>query len=271
MEWKGLKYKMDEYCFMIQPFDSGKFDKRYNDIFKPAIEAAGLIAYRVDEDETAEIPIETIEEKIKSACICLADITLDNPNVWYEVGYALASNKITILLCSDEREGNTYPFDIRQRSITQYKTESQSDFNVLTKTLTSKLKKLKNKQVVNRLAVIEEVDNISGLSYQEVAFITAVLAVQDMPDEIVSAWAIKEQMKKSGFNEVAFNICIRKLIAKNFIELSDTCDYNGNEYRGIEITNKGSNWILENEDKFSLEYNEKGNIDDGIDLDLPFN
>lgn len=68
---------MDEYCFVIQPFDNEKFDKRYHDIFKPAIEATGLSSYRVDEDESVEIPIDTIEEKIKSASICLADITLD--------------------------------------------------------------------------------------------------------------------------------------------------------------------------------------------------
>ena len=54
--------KMDEFCFMIQPFDGGKFDKRYEDVFKPAIEAAGLEAYRVDNDDLATVPIEMIEE-----------------------------------------------------------------------------------------------------------------------------------------------------------------------------------------------------------------
>jgi hypothetical protein len=29
-------------CFVIQPFDSGKYDKRFHDVYKPAIEAAGL-------------------------------------------------------------------------------------------------------------------------------------------------------------------------------------------------------------------------------------
>ena len=34
-------------CFVIQPFDSGgKFDKRYLDVFRPAILAAGLKPYR---------------------------------------------------------------------------------------------------------------------------------------------------------------------------------------------------------------------------------
>jgi hypothetical protein len=259
---------MGDFCFVIQPFDNGKFDKRYKDTFKPAIEAAGLEAYRVDEDDAVIIPIETIEEKIKAAAICIADITENNPNVWYEVGYALASNKVTILLCSDERQGNSYPFDIRQRNVTQYKTESQSDFDFLKSTLTSKLKKMKEQQPIKQINPLNDELNISGLSYQEVSFLAGVLSVQDIPDEVVTTWGIKEQMKKSGFNDIAFNICIRKLLAKNFIEISEECDYNGNEYRGVIITDIGSKWILENESKFSFEYKEEEGT---MDSEIPFN
>lgn len=51
-------------------------------------------------------------------------------------------------------------------------------------------------------------------------------------------------MKKIGLNEVAFNICVRKLLVKQFIEISDTCDYHGNEYRGIEF--KGVQYMAKN-------------------------
>lgn len=34
-----------EICFVIQPFDSAKYDKRYDDIYRPAIEAAGFEPY----------------------------------------------------------------------------------------------------------------------------------------------------------------------------------------------------------------------------------
>ena len=37
-------------CFVIQPFDSGKFDKRFDSVFKPAIKNAGMDAYRVDQE-----------------------------------------------------------------------------------------------------------------------------------------------------------------------------------------------------------------------------
>ncbi len=30
---------MKEYCFVIQPYDGGDFDNRYDDIIKPALES----------------------------------------------------------------------------------------------------------------------------------------------------------------------------------------------------------------------------------------
>ena len=53
-------------CFVIQPFDNGRFDKRYIDTFNPAIEAAGLEAYRVDYDPSVLVPIESIENLISN-------------------------------------------------------------------------------------------------------------------------------------------------------------------------------------------------------------
>lgn len=262
---------MDEFCFMIQPFDGGKFDKRYEDVFKPAIEAAGLEAYRVDNDDLATVPIDMIEEKIKAATICVADITLDNPNVWYEVGYAMASNKTTILICSDERVGN-YPFDIRQRNVLQYKTESKSDFDDLRNKLSKRITKLKsNVSIIQTASISREFDDFEGLSYQEVIFLAAVLAVQDTPDEYVPIWNVKEQMKRNGFNEIAYSICCRKLLNKKYIEMSIEHDYEGNEYNGIGITDNGNEWILKNENKFSFEC--KGSLDSfmGVDDTLPFN
>jgi hypothetical protein len=68
-------------CFVIQPFDAGKFDKRFEDVYKTAIEAANLEPYRVDNDPSVRVPIDAIEDGIGRAAICLAEITTDNPNV----------------------------------------------------------------------------------------------------------------------------------------------------------------------------------------------
>ncbi len=81
-------------CFVIQPFDDGgKFDKRYKDVFDPAIREAGLEPYRVDNDPAVSVPIDNIQDGIRRASACLADITENNPNVWFELGYALSSDK----------------------------------------------------------------------------------------------------------------------------------------------------------------------------------
>lgn len=243
---------MEKFCFMIQPFDGGKFDKRYEDVFKPAIIEAGLEPYRVDSDDLAQIPINTIEDKIKAAAVCVADITLNNPNVWYEVGYALASNVTTILICSDERE-DKYPFDVSSRNILRYKTESMSDYNEFKEKLVSRINKLKNNISLESIETLSrKTDDFDGLSYQEVAFIGALMSTQDSPEEFVSAWGIKEQMKKSGLNELAFNLCARKLVASGFVHMSTLTDYNGNEYIEYNLTDKGNDWVIKNTDKFSL-------------------
>ncbi len=129
-------------CFVIQPFDSGKFDKRYEAVFKPPVEAAGLEPYRVDRDPTVEVPIEAIEEGIRNASICLADITSDNPNVWYELGFAFAAGRPVVMVCSDERTGKKYPFDIQHRAVTPYQSEAPQDFNELQAAVTERLKSL---------------------------------------------------------------------------------------------------------------------------------
>ena len=90
-------------CFVMQPFDQGVFDQRYEDVIKPAINDAGLEAYRVDQDPKVSIPIKEIENGIREATICLAEITVDNPNVWFELGYAIACRKQVVLICSEER------------------------------------------------------------------------------------------------------------------------------------------------------------------------
>ena len=260
---------MENFCFMIQPFDGGRFDKRYEDIYKPAIIAAGLDAYRVDADDLAQVPIDTIEEKIRAATICVADITLNNPNVWYEVGYAYASNKIVVLVCSDERT-EEYPFDVRSRNILNYKTESASDYQEFQQSLTKRINKLKtNSTVISVTSVNTEIDNFEGLTYQEITFLGAILSSQDSMDEYVSAWSVKEQMKRNGLNEISFNICMRKLLAKKFIETSVVNDYSGNEYNGILITQKGNEWILENEEKFCVEYHAEKE-DHITEFKLPF-
>jgi nucleoside 2-deoxyribosyltransferase len=102
-------------CCVFQPFDGGDFDKRFDEIIVPAIEAAGMEPYRVDRDAGAMIPIDTLHHEIRSAVICLADITTLNPNVMYELGYAIAGGKDVVLISGPATE--KFPFDIQHRTV----------------------------------------------------------------------------------------------------------------------------------------------------------
>lgn len=126
-------------CFVIQPFDNGCFDKRYEDVFAPAIQAAGFEPYRVDRDPAAAIPIENIEEGIRRADACLADISTNNPNVWFELGFAIAVSKPVILVCEHQPD-RRFPFDVQHRSIILYKTESARDFDSLKTRIIQRIK-----------------------------------------------------------------------------------------------------------------------------------
>ncbi|HEU5411664.1 MAG TPA: hypothetical protein VFU57_11630, partial [Candidatus Acidoferrales bacterium] len=76
------------------------YDKRYRDVLEPAVKEAELEPYRVDRDPSVAVPIDDIEKGIRESEICLADITTDNPNVWYEVGFAFANSKPVVLICA---------------------------------------------------------------------------------------------------------------------------------------------------------------------------
>jgi hypothetical protein len=144
-------------CFVIQPFDRGPFDKRHPDVLKPAMAEAELEPYRVDEDPNATILIDDIEAGIRGSEVCLADITNDNPNIWYEVGFAIANGKPVVLICADPRPTSP-PFDVSQRHIIFYSLDSPSDFEKLQKEVTIRLKaQIKKTEAMQTVASLSPV------------------------------------------------------------------------------------------------------------------
>jgi nucleoside 2-deoxyribosyltransferase len=168
-------------CFVIQPFDSDKYDKRFDDVFAPAIQDAGVDPYRVDRDHTVDVPIEAIEAGIRSAAVVFADITADNPNVWYELGVAFAMGKPVVMVCSKER--TKYPFDIQHRSVISYRSDAPSDFASLRVTITERVKAMLAKgETIRQVADTEQVAPVAGLSQPEL-FVLSILAGSVMPTQ----------------------------------------------------------------------------------------
>lgn len=96
--------------FCVMKFESD-FNELYQDVIKPQCEQFGLQAIRADEYYTSTPIISDITRDISEASIIICDITMDNPNVFYELGYAHALQKTTILL-ADKEKRKQLPFDI---------------------------------------------------------------------------------------------------------------------------------------------------------------
>lgn len=95
--------------FVIMQFTE-EFDNLYAQVIKPICINFGMECIRADECNSTGLILNDIIQSIKEASIIIADITPNNPNVFYEVGYAHAINKPTILL--SDRKRDKLPFDV---------------------------------------------------------------------------------------------------------------------------------------------------------------
>ena len=96
--------------FSIMKFEKD-FDDLYNEVITPSANKFGYQSLRADECYTTTEIIDDIIKEISHASIIIADITMDNSNVFYELGYAHALHKPTILL-ADVNKRSVLPFDI---------------------------------------------------------------------------------------------------------------------------------------------------------------
>ena len=262
-----------EKCFVIQPFDNDKFDKRFVDIFKPAIEKADLDAYRIDKDLSVRIPIDEIEKNISESNLCFAEITTDNPNVWYELGYAFACEKDVVMVCSEEREGK-FPFDIQHRHIIRYKTGSKSDFESLEDTITRKIKAFRSKTKTVKAINSTPIADREGLKSHEITLLVLIVENQITSEDSLSVYQLKDEMNKAGYTDVATSVGIRTLKKKGLIETLVANDEwnNHQEYLACKLTDSGEEWIMENQEKleFKITQSQENKSKDEEYDDLPF-
>lgn len=97
------------FAFVLMPFSS-EFDDIYKMGIKETANSLGIKAERVDEQIYQEGILERIYRQIEAADIIIADMSGQNPNVFYEVGYAHAKEKTCILLT---KKSEDIPFDLK--------------------------------------------------------------------------------------------------------------------------------------------------------------
>lgn len=198
----------------------------------------------------------------------MADVTEDNANVWYELGYAFASKKSVVMVCSNDRK-NKYPFDIQHRSVIGYKTEDISDFEKLKNDITGKLKAILEKNSMAQFSSIEERALQCALSMLELRILELIAGELVSSSEYTSVYGIKNDAQKYGFESLGFNLAYRKLIEMGLIcdkDIDDGFHHEGS-YRAVSVTDDGWKWIEENKSIFSLV---KKPIKNEIRDDIPF-
>lgn len=94
------------------------FNRIYEELLKPALQEAGFEVFRADEEERAGDIRTDMFQELLAADLVVADLTLDNPNVWYELGVRHALRERGVVLVQGPR--STSPFDIYTDRKRQY-------------------------------------------------------------------------------------------------------------------------------------------------------
>lgn len=98
----------DPRAFIVMEF-SQAYNDLYAHVIKPVCKSLSISTLRADERHGPGMILVDIERQIAESNVVIAEISPTNANVFYEVGYAHALRKPTILLAL---RGTKLPFDI---------------------------------------------------------------------------------------------------------------------------------------------------------------
>jgi hypothetical protein len=93
----SIRPEIRPHAFVIMPFGKKKggdgslydFNAIYTQLIKPSLEAAGFEAFRADEETTSGDILTDMFQELLLADLCIVDMSIDNANVFYELGTCL--------------------------------------------------------------------------------------------------------------------------------------------------------------------------------------
>src|SRR5216110_1007480 len=171
-------------CFVDMPFGQKSdlksgvvvdFDQIYNAAIKPAIEQCGLEALRGDEESTGGIIHSAMFARLLLSEFVVADLTLANANVFYELGIRHAAKPFTTVPIFANI--GALPFDVALVRAVGYQLKNGK----LTKTSAQKLKT----ELAKRLrAAIDEVAKNDSPLFQLFPNFPGI----DLPDDVAETF-----------------------------------------------------------------------------------
>jgi hypothetical protein len=117
-------------CFVLMPFGTKEdpafgrvqFDVIYDEVIRPAVEDAGLQCVRADEDWVGGIIHRPMFERLLLCEYAVADLSMANANVYYELGIRHATRPWSTVLLF--RDGFRLPFDVEPLRAVPYRLQA---------------------------------------------------------------------------------------------------------------------------------------------------
>lgn len=239
--------------FAVMPFgkkDSIKnknvkinFDSIYEKAIKPACRELSLPVIRADEETNGGIIHVLMYERLVCANIAIVDITNDNPNVYYELGFRHCARPYHTIIIFDK--SSTLPFDIHMERAIGYELD---EFGELTEENANDLKL----KLQNRLKLAVENNDIDSPAFS----LIEAFPRTKLEDEFLSKYKSKqdcyEKIKKSlskvqTIDEI--NNC-REEINKCSLSINSLSYSLIQAYNRINAFNDLINFIKDNFDEF---------------------
>jgi hypothetical protein len=110
-------------CFVISPIGQRGSEVRehaddvFEYIIKPAMDEVGIAFYRADHDTQSGRITDQMFESILKDDLCIAVLSFQNPNVFYELAVAQSAARPVIIL---NFRGHPLPFDIKDMRVIEY-------------------------------------------------------------------------------------------------------------------------------------------------------
>ena len=115
---RSIRPEVRPHAFVVMPFGKKKggdgslydFNAIYKTLIMPALEEAGFEPFRADEETTSGDILTDMFQELLLADLCICDLSIDNANVYYELGIRHAFRKRGVVHI---QAGRAYmPFDI---------------------------------------------------------------------------------------------------------------------------------------------------------------
>jgi tetratricopeptide (TPR) repeat protein len=121
------------HAFVAMPYGTKQevdFDAVYRDLIRPALRDGGFEVFRADEERRAGDIREDMFQELLVADLVVVDLSIDNPNVWYELGVRHALRARGVIQIQALRD--YLPFDVyTDRSLRYHLTDGRPDLRHL--------------------------------------------------------------------------------------------------------------------------------------------